>query len=206
MRYPVQIAAILLALSRVALGQEVPSGATGGTPIRTLVGDVALVVRDQGDGTLAIGAAGAARSVLLRVRTSDARRWADSALRLLAAPIPRAGRRALARAGKRAAPTPEPNDTTASVRARAVLEEPGVGAGTLDLTRLDSAGSRRWILFIDDAELSPLRSALERDEARALARLVRRASSPPARGPAAKQRRPSAAANGASAPRVPRAP
>ena len=203
MRRLVQIAALTLALSRAAQGQEASSGAGGGAPIRTLLGDVALVVRDQGDGTLAIGAAGAARSVLLRVRTSDARRWADSVTRLLAAPLPGARRRLATRPGKGKAPAGEPNDTTSAVRARALLEEPGVGAGTLAITRLDSAGSRRWLLFIDDAELSPLRATLERDETTTLARLMRRAATPAVRRPAATPRRPAAKPKGDSAKGAP---
>lgn len=206
MRYLVQIAALSLALSRGALGQEVPSGAGGAAPIRTLLGDLAVVVRDQGDGTLAIGTAGAARSVLLRVRASDARRWADSVLRLLAAPLPRVGPARGKRAVKGKADAVVPNDTSPARRARVALEEPGVGAGTLAITRVDSAAVRTWLLFVDDAELSPLRATLEREEATTLAKVLRRASTPAPRRPAAKARRVPATPKGATAGQAPRRP
>lgn len=213
----------MLVISRAAPGQAATPPA-GAAPIRTLLGDLALVFRNQGDGTLAIGVAGATRSVLLRVRVSDARRWADTVTRLLAAPPPPGRRRgpgatarpggddagtarpAGGRRGVRRPPSPAaPNDTPAVARARALLEEPGVGAGTMGLTRLDSAGTRRWLLFVDDAELSPLRATLDREEATTLARLVRRAATPPAPRPAAKPRR-GAPPAGATASRPPRRP
>jgi hypothetical protein len=73
-----------------------------------------------------------------------------------------------------------PKDSVPSVqRARALLEEPGVGAGSFVLTRVDSAGTRSFLLFIDDAELDPLRQLLEPSEASTLVRLVRKAAPPP---------------------------
>lgn len=133
------------------------------------MGDIALVMRLDGEGTLALGAAGARRTLSLSVRASDARRWADSAARLLVPPPrPRRGRGTT------------PKDSVPSVqRARAILEEPGVGAGSFVLTRVDSAGTRSFLLFIDDAELDPLRQLLEPSEASTLVRLVRKAATPP---------------------------
>jgi hypothetical protein len=65
-----------------------------------------------------------------------------------------------------------------------VLEEPGVGAGSLVLSRVDSAGTRTFLLFADDSELDPIRQALTLAEARTLVRLVQRAAAPiPARRP-----------------------
>jgi hypothetical protein len=132
------------------------------------MGDIALVMRLDGEGTLALGAAGARRTLSLSVRASDARRWADSAARLLVPPPrPRRGRGTT------------PKDSVPSVqRARAILEEPGVGAGSFVLTRVDSAGTRSFLLFIDDAELDPLRQLLEPSEASTLVRLVRKAAPP----------------------------
>ena len=139
------------------------------TPVvRTLLGDIALMMRRDVSGTLDIGAAGAARTLTLSVRASDALRWSDSASRLLVPP--RARRRRT---------TPPKDSVPAVQRARVVLEEPGVGAGSFVLTRLDSAGARSFQLFIDDAELSPLRQPLEVSEATTLVRLMRKAATRP---------------------------
>lgn len=136
--------------------------------VRTLMGDLALMMRRDASGTLDIAAAGAVRTLTLSVRASDALRWSDSASRLLVPPRARRGRRVL------------PNDSVPAVqRARAVLEEPGVGAGSFVLTRVDSAGTRSFQLFIDDAELSPLRQPLEVSEATTLVRLMRKAATRP---------------------------
>jgi hypothetical protein len=162
------IAACVLPLSSAARAQQ--SSAPAPSPVvRTLMGDIALVMRLDGEGTLALGAAGARRTLSLSVRASDARRWADSAARLLVPPPrPRRGRGTT------------PKDSVPSVqRARAILEEPGVGAGSFVLTRVDSAGTRSFLLFIDDAELDPLRQLLEPSEASTLVRLVRKAATPP---------------------------
>lgn len=134
-------------------------------PIRSFFGDVAIILRPASDGTIGIGVAGASRTLTLTVRATDARRWADSATRLLVPP-PRRSRRA------RVA-----NDSVQ--RARVVLEEPGVGTGALVLSRIDSAGIRQFLLFADDAELKPVRQPLEAEEARTFVRQLRRAASPP---------------------------
>jgi len=134
-------------------------------PIRSLFGDMALEVRDEGGGTIAIGVAGAARAVTLSVRASDVRRWVDSASRLV-----QPARRRPAR------------DSAQVQRARVILEEPGVGAGSFVLSRSDSAGVRTFLLFVDDAELEGVRQELELQEATTLVRVMRRAL-PPARPP-----------------------
>ncbi len=158
-------------------------------PVRTLLGDVAIILRPEVDGALAVGVAGPTRALTLTVRASDARRWADSAARLSVAP-PRA--RNVAKGGKgrtggkggaaAVAGASAPNDSAR--RARVVLEEPGVGAGSLVLSRVDSAGTRTFLLFADDSELDPIRQPLTLAEARTLVRLVQRAAAPiPARRP-----------------------
>lgn len=134
------------------------------SPIRSFLGDVAVELRPAPDGTILIGVAGAPRTLVLTVRATDARRWADSAAKLLVPP-PRRPRR-----------TRIPNDSVQ--RARVVLEEPGVGTASLVLSRLDSAGIRQFLLYADDAELKGIRQPLEAGEARTLVRLVRRAASP----------------------------
>ncbi len=137
-------------------------------PVRTLIGDVALILRTDRPGTLRIGVAGESRSLSLSVRATDARRWADSASKLLSPAS------AAASPGVRRARRPTP-----PLRQRAVLEEPGVGAGTFVLLRIDSASTRNFLLFVDDATLQGIRQPLEPDEAKLLVRLVRGAAAPP---------------------------
>ncbi len=165
------LALIALAIAPAALGAQ---GVSATKPVRTLIGDVALILRSDRPGTLRIGVAGSNRSLSLSVRSTDARRWADSAAKLVV-PAPR-------RRAKRGAPSPA--DT--SVRRRAVLEEPGVGAGTFVLLRIDSAATRRFLLFVDDATLEGIRQPLEPEEATLLIRLIRSASAPPRAGSATK--------------------
>lgn len=165
------LALIAWAMAPAALGAQ---GVSATKPVRTLIGDVALILRSDRPGTLRIGVAGSNRSLSLSVRSTDARRWADSAAKLVV-PAPR-------RRAKRGAPSPA--DT--SVRRRAVLEEPGVGAGTFVLLRIDSAATRRFLLFVDDATLEGIRQPLEPEEATLLIRLIRSASAPPRAGSAKK--------------------
>lgn len=163
--------ALVVPAAQSARAQEVAAPRA----VRTLLGDVALILRAEGPASLRIGVAGAARSMTLLVLTRDARRWADSASVLLApqrSPSVRATR--TARDGVQ--------------RSRVILEEPGVGAGSFMLTRVDSAGIRRFLLFADDSALSGIRQPLEIEEAKLLVRLVRRAATPsrPPRPPARK--------------------
>lgn len=74
-------------------------------------------------------------------------------------------------------------------RARVVLEEPGLGTGSLVLSRVDSAGTRQFLLYADDAQLKAIRQPMELDEARTLVRQVRRAATPPPT-PTSRRRRP----------------
>ena len=164
----------LAALAHPAVG----SAQRVAPPVRSLLGDVAVILRPGVDGALAVGIAGPARALTLTVRASDARRWADSASRLVVA-LPRAPTarpRAATGGRKGTAARPAPNDS--ATRARVVLEEPGIGAGSLVLSRVDSAGTRTFLLFADDAELTPIRQVLTLADARTLVRLVQRAAAP----------------------------
>ncbi|MBK6488873.1 MAG: hypothetical protein IPF98_18960 [Gemmatimonadetes bacterium] len=167
----------MLAVSAAFPALRTANAQDAATPpaVRTLLGDVALILRAEGPQSLRIGVAGAARAMSLVVLTSDARRWADSATVLLAPQRPPSVR------AKRTA-------RDGIERSRVILEEPGVGAGSFMLTRVDSAGTRRFLLFADDSALSGIRQTLALDEARLLVRLVRRAAtpSPPRRPPARK--------------------
>lgn len=126
---------------------------------RLLVGEVALEFRTGAAGALAIGAAGDSSAVSIDVLGTDARRWADSAARLLL-PVRR-------RPARGAPPV---------IRHRALLEEPGVGGGALDLVRTDSGGRSSYSLFVGDAALESVRYPLTADEARTVVRVVRRAA------------------------------
>lgn len=152
---------LALALGRGgATGPGVAQAQSAPAPVRTLIGDLAVILRPADATALVrLGLAGPSRSLTLSVRGADARRWADSTARLLAPP-----------------PRPQPRRKAAgpAQHARAVLEEPGDGTGSLVLSRTDSAGRRSYLLFADDAALDPIRQPLTRDEVALLVRLVRR--------------------------------
>ncbi|MEO6447102.1 MAG: hypothetical protein ABIZ91_13170 [Gemmatimonadaceae bacterium] len=142
---------------------------------RALVGEIALEFRAQDHGRLLIGLAGPERALTLDVRASDARRWADSAARLLAAP-----RRARARA----------KGAATVARVRVILEEPGAGGGSLILARVDSAATRTWVLFAADTSFAQIRQSFAQEEAAILARIVRRAATNALPPPPRKRTRP----------------
>ncbi len=155
--------ALLVLAVAGGIGHTAGGQGTSTAIARTLFGDVALELRSERTGTLLIGAAGPTNTLTLDVRATDARRWADSASRLLS------GRRNRAlRAGAKSG--------AIVVRARAVLEEPGVGAGSLVLARSDSAGARTWLLFISGADFDGVRQSLDAAEAATLIKLLRRAA------------------------------
>ncbi|MEP7383329.1 MAG: hypothetical protein ABI910_16690 [Gemmatimonadota bacterium] len=154
--------ALLIGVGGSPIGAQ---GVTATTSVRTLLGDIALILRTDRPELLRIGVAGASRSLTMAVRTTDARRWADSATLLLAAP-----RRLAAPRKARSADSVE--------RRRAVLDEPGVGSGTFVFLRMDSAGTRSFMLFVDDAALDGIRQPLDPEEAKLLIGLVRRAATP----------------------------
>jgi hypothetical protein len=131
--------------------------------VRSLIGELAVEIRLAGPGSLSIGAADPHQSIMLDVRASDARRWADSARRLLSSPVRRA---------KNAAT----RDSAPAIRYRAILEEPGIGPGSLILSRVDSAGKATFTIFAADSDLVEVRQALDPSEAAMLVRLVRRAA------------------------------
>ncbi len=180
----------LFGVGGTAIGAQ---GVSERKPVRTLIGDLALMLRTDRPELLRIGVAGASRSLTMGVRTTDARRWADSATLLLA---PSRRRPATRRA--RSADTVE--------RRRAVLDEPGVGAGTFVFLRMDSAGTRSFMLFVDDAALDGIRQRLDPEEAKLLIGLVRRAATPLRARPAAPKKGVKKGGTGKGAPRTGGAP
>lgn len=182
-----KIRASLLFAALVLCGYSLPAQGAARAR-RTLFGDVAVELRSPDRGTLSIGVADARNSLTLDVRATDARRWSETATRLIDA-VARAERvraqrtraaertknsKKKASAGENTPVADARTDTTS--RERAMLEEPGIGAGSLVLSRADSAGVTRWLLFASDAELTQVRQLLEPDEARTLARIVRAAA------------------------------
>lgn len=167
---------------------------------RALFGDVALELRTPDRGSLAIGVADAHRAITLDVRATDARRWSDVAARLIANA---ARERLLAARARRSAKKTKTVKTApdsaremsrgAMANDRVVLEEPGVGAGSLLLARADSAGIARWLLYVADADLAEIRQLLDDDEARTLVRIVRSAAIAAAPAPLRKPKKKRAA-------------
>ncbi|MEO7966312.1 MAG: hypothetical protein ABIT38_20615 [Gemmatimonadaceae bacterium] len=147
-----------------------------------LFGDVAVELRSPSSGTLGIGVADARHAVTLDVRATDARRWSDSVMGLIrqsaAVANARRVRQAHTKRKSASAATSSLPDESGDVqkRERAILEEPGVGSGSLLLSRIDSAGTSSWLLYASDADLVEIRQLLDADEARTLARIIRSAA------------------------------
>ena len=150
------VLAVLALLRGVPLAGQAPAGA----PLNAVVGDLAVRLVRQPDGAVAVGLADSLASVSFVVRPTDLRRWTDTLARLVARPP------ATARRGRPARDLP------------VAVDEPGLGAGTLVVTRRDSAGRAWFRLFAADAALVPVRGVLSAREVRALVALVRRALPP----------------------------
>lgn len=171
-----------------------------GVARRALFGDVALEIRIPDRGALAIGVADARKAITLDVRATDARRWSDAVAKLIASA---ARERARAARTKRASAKPKATkplpDSARAVSVsgassdRVVLEEPGVGAGSLLLARADSDDVARWLLYASDADLKEIRQLLDDDEARTLVKIVRRAAVAAAPAPLKKGKKKKAA-------------
>lgn len=117
--------------------------------LRQFYGELALEVRDAGDGAVRLGAADAERSVAILLLKRDLARWADSASRLLAA-----------RSGLG--------------RSRVLAEEPGTGGGSLSLTRTASGEKVVWTLFIADGDFVSVQTVLSQEDARKLVAALKR--------------------------------
>ena len=154
------------------------------TIARTMVSDLAVEVRLTDDSRLRVGAGDGDHAITLTVMPKDARRWVDAVTRLAA----------LRR--RKALP-----DTQWSV----ALEEPGIEAGALTVTRRWRSGESSWSLLLASKDFEQIRRPLELDEVRALAAAVRRGGdelAPPEAKPRKKrQRRPAAPKPPASASR-----
>ncbi|HSA56472.1 MAG TPA: hypothetical protein VLE53_12265 [Gemmatimonadaceae bacterium] len=157
---------VLVTLVTSVFGSSLAAAQVGGRSfLRQIYGDLAVEVRSAPANALRIGAANGERSLTVTVLARDLRRWADSATRILAA-------RAVVR-----------RDTT---RFQAMVEGPGVSAGSMTLSRTLSANDTVITLFVADAEFQSVRTVVSAEEARALVGAMRRAANavlpPPARG------------------------
>ncbi len=123
--------------------------------LRQLYGDLAVEVRTKVPGTLILAAADARSSLVLTLLATDARRWADSAARILAAPAPGRGR---------------------SATWEAEVAGPGVSAGSISLSRRVAPGDTAIVLLVTDASFQGVRTELTMENARALTQAMRRAA------------------------------
>lgn len=154
------------ATAMAAFGSSLAEAQTGGRSfLRQIYGELAVEVRSTSANSLRIGVADGRTSLTITVLARDLRRWADSASRVLAAR--RAGR----------------DDTT---RFQAMVEGPGVSAGSMTLSRTITATDTVVSFFVADAEFQTLRTVVDDAEARTLVAAMRRAAnamlSPPRRG------------------------
>lgn len=133
--------------------------------LRQIYGNVAVDVRSAPANALRIGVADDERSLTITVLARDLRRWADSASRVLSA-----------RSASR-------DDTT---RFQAMVEGPGVRAGSMTLSRTISPKDTVISFFVADAEFQTVRTVVSAEEARTLVGAMRRAAAamlaPPRRG------------------------
>ena len=118
-----------------------------------MVGDAAIEVRVAEDGQLRLAVADADKVLVLTVRASDAKRWADSVALVVRAKAP---------------------SRRVSKEWRVMLEEPGLQAGSMTLTRRDGEVGSRWSLYLADKEFEEIRVGISPDEARALLAAVQR--------------------------------
>ena len=123
--------------------------------LRQLYGDLAFEVRTKGQGTVNVGAADARTTIVLTLMALDLRRWSDSVTRVLEARAPRRGQ---------------------SATWNAVVNGPGVVAGSMALTRSITPGDTTIVLLITDTTFQGVRTPLSMYEARALAAAMKRAA------------------------------
>lgn len=146
------------ALVLVALSLWSPTaGAQDGerSVLRQLYGDLAFEVRTKGQGSLIVGVADARTTLVVTLLALDVRRWSDSATRVLAAKAPPRGR---------------------SAKWEAVVDGPGVKAGSMALARSIGPGDTSITLLVTDTAFRGVRTSLTMDEARALAGAMKRAA------------------------------
>lgn len=151
--------AVVLPIALVIASSLLPSGSAAQEGRRALLrqmyGDVAVEVRDVTGQAMRFAFTDGEKTIALTVLARDARGWADSATRVLAA-----RRRA--------------RDSTA--RWQATVEGPGIEAGAITLSRTLTRTDTTISLFAADAQFESVRVVISAEEARALIGAVRRAA------------------------------
>jgi hypothetical protein len=140
-----------------SLWSPLPAGAQNPqrSLLRQLYGDLAFEVSTRGQGTVTLAAADARTQVVISLMSTDLRRWSDSATRMLAAAPPRRGR---------------------SASWNAIVEGPGVVAGSMSLTRSIAPGDTNLVLLVTDTAFKAIRTSLTMTDAKALAAAMKRAA------------------------------
>jgi len=133
---------VLLSAPHVASSQ-----AATPTSSRLLLGEAALEIRTGEPGQLQVAIADSTRVLAITVLARDAKRWADSVSLVLRRKV------ALRRA---------PREWVV------LLEEPGIQAGSLSLTRRDGESGSTWSLFLADRDFEEIRLVLSATEVRAV--------------------------------------
>ena len=163
MRLFLPVAAVLCSQAAFAQSHDVTTG-------RLLFGEVALEIRTTSDLMIRVGAADGTRTITLQLLARDVKRWADSASRLLAA-RPR-------------------RPSLSKEKWTATLDEPGIEAGALTLTKTREGKEVRWSVYVADRDFDGVGASVEPDEVRALIGQLRRASASVLPRPKKSTRRP----------------
>jgi hypothetical protein len=146
-----------LALTALSLWLPAEVGAQTGTRsvMRQLYGDLAFEGRTQGQGSLTVGVADSRTSLVVTFMAIDLRRWSDSATRVLAA---------------------RPSRRGSTVTWEAVVDGPGVTAGSMSLARSITPTDTTIVLLVTDTAFRAVRTVLSPSEASALAAAMKRAA------------------------------
>jgi hypothetical protein len=159
----IPVAAVLCSHAAFAQTHDLTTG-------RLLFGEVAVEIRTTSDLMVRVGAADGTQTITLLLLARDVKRWADSASRLLNIRPPR--------------------PSLVKQKWTATLDEPGIEAGALTLTKTREGKAERWSLYVADREFKGVGAAIERDEVRALIGQLRRASASVLPQPKKSTRRP----------------
>lgn len=146
---------VIVLLAVLIPGGAAPAQPAGTTLVRQLYADVAIEVRRAAEGAVLVAAADGATSVAVTFLARDLRRWADSAAKVLVA---------------------KTRTRRDSARWRAMVEGPGVEAGSLSLSRAIAPPDTTISLLLADAQFQTVRFSLGAQEARAFVTAMRKAA------------------------------
>lgn len=123
--------------------------------MRSLYGDLAFEIRTRGQGSMVVGVADSRTSLVVNLLAIDVRRWSDSAGKVLAA---------------------RPSRRGVTIKWEAVVDGPGVTAGSMALARTITPTDTTIFLLVTDSAFRGVRTALSIEEARALTVAMKRAA------------------------------